>query len=445
MKYNYKHKKILIWGIGITGISCINFFVKKGIYPKVIDTETNLKRLKFINKIPKRIAIKLGNDIKSWIFQSDLIVISPGISLFHPLLQQASTLGIEIIGDIELFCRETNKPIVAITGSNGKTTVTSILQTIAKKSSIRVATGGNIGIPALSILEKPSDIYILELSSFQLETINSLKAYIAVIINITPDHMDRYFSNFNLYKHTKLKIYNNANICILNTKNNFFKKNIHKQQKKITFGINYGDYHLVKRHSTTWVYHKYKKVINLNNILLRGSHNFENVLVTLAISDTIGFSRNITLKTLYKFNGLSHRFQTIYKKNNITCINDSKSTNIGSTIAAIKNVRTKGTLRLLLGGNIKSANFYALKKYLKNKKIKIYCYGVDGKHIFNIFPYISSCTLTLNQAMHLIKSEITSNDVILLSPGCSSTDQFTNFEERGESFKKLSKKILKHI
>lgn len=439
----YNHKKILIWGIGLTGISCVNFFIKKGIIPRIIDTRINIKKSLLFHKMPKFIKIKLGLKISTWIFESDLIVISPGISIYHPLLVQAAKFGIEIIGDIELFCRETNKPIIAITGSNGKTTVTTMLKNIAKQQkTYTITVGGNIGIPALDILNDKTDIYILELSSFQLETTYSLKAHVAVVLNITPDHIDRYPLGFKQYKKTKLKIYQNAKTCIFNIKDNFTKLiNLDKYQKKVTFGKNFGDYYISSYKLQLWISYKNEKLVNIKNILLKGTHNLENILATIAISDIIGFSRKNILKVILSYTGLKHRFQVILNKNNIKWINDSKSTNIDSTIKAINSIQLKGTLWLILGGYAKNANFSILDKHLNYKKTKIYCYGTDGKNIANLFPKISINVNTLAEIIFLITKKIKPNDVVLLSPGCSSTDQFVNFEERGNLFSKLVKQL----
>lgn len=444
MNHIYNNKKILIWGIGLTGISCLNFFIKKGIIPRVIDTRIDITKSVSFCKIPNFIKIKLGNNISTWIFESDLIVISPGISIFHPLLIKALKLGIEIVGDIELFCRETKKPIIAITGSNGKTTVTTMLKKIIEQQNqYKIRIGGNIGIPALNILNNTADIYILELSSFQLETTHSLQANVAIVLNITPDHIDRYPLGFTQYKETKLKIYQNAKICIINTKNDFLKSLKLKELKKITFGKKFGDYYILNNKLKPWILYKNKKILNIKNVLLQEPHNLENILAVIAISDVIGLCRKNSLKVISNFRGLKYRLQLILNKNNVKWINDAKSTNVDSTIKAIKSIRLKGTLWLLIGGNAKLGNFNKLNQYLQYKQIKMYCYGVDGKKIADLFPKISVYINTLTEVMLLITKKVQSNDVVLFSPGCSSTDQFINFKERGDLFNKLAKRSFK--
>ncbi|QFQ32060.1 UDP-N-acetylmuramoyl-L-alanine--D-glutamate ligase [Buchnera aphidicola] len=437
MPYKYSEKKILILGIGLTGISCINFFLKKGAIPKIIDES---EKPNYLNKVPKNIQYKLGGLEKKWILESDLIVISPGISSYKPILIEARMLGIEIISDIELFAREVESPIISITGTNGKSTVATMVKEIAKKSGYKTYLIGNIGFPVLNILSKKADLYILELSSFQLENIFSLKSKIAVVLNINEDHLDRYPKGFKQYKKIKLSIYKNTEICLVNLKekNCFFKN---KQKKYITFGTSNSNYCIKNIQGNNFLCHEKEKIINASKTLLYGYQNYENALVALAISDAMKFPRDVVKNVLKNFKNLPHRFQIVHKHNNISWINDSKSTNVSSTEIALKNISTQGTIWLLLGGDKKSADFNILKNYLEQLKIKIYCFGKDGINIAQIFQKKSIYVENLKDAIILISKQAKQNDVILLSPGCSSKDQFKNFEERGNLFIKLLKEI----
>lgn len=433
----YSKKKILILGLGLTGISCMRFFLKRGIIPKIIDES---KKPYYLNKIPKVVQYKVGYLEKTWILESDLIIISPGISSFKPILIQARTLGIEIISDIELFCREAKSPIISITGTNGKSTVATMVKKIAKKSGYKVHLGGNIGFPALEMLEKKTDLYILELSSFQLENIFSLKSKIAVVLNINEDHLDRYPKGFQQYKKIKLSIYKNSEICLVNLKEKIFHlKNQHK--KYITFGTKDSDYYIDNIEGNVFLCCKKEKILDISKTSLYGYQSYENALVSLAISDAMNFPREKTKIVLSSFLNLPHRFQIIHKRNNISWINDSKSTNVNSTKAALENINIQGTIRLLLGGDKKSADFNVLKNYLEKLKIKVYCFGKDGANIAKICQKKSIYVEDLKQAITLISKEAISGDVVLLSPGCSSKDQFKNFEERGDLFITLSKEI----
>ncbi|QCI18769.1 UDP-N-acetylmuramoyl-L-alanine--D-glutamate ligase [Buchnera aphidicola] len=437
MSYKYSNKKILILGIGLTGISCINFFLQRGIVPKIIDES---QKPDYLNKIPKNIQYKLGSLDKTWILESDLIIISPGISSFKPILIKAQILGIEIISDIELFSREAKSPIISVTGTNGKSTVATMVKKIAEQSGCKVCLGGNIGFPALEMLDKKADLYILELSSFQLENIFTLKSKIAVVLNITEDHLDRYPMGFKQYKKIKLSIYKNSEICLINeTEKKYYFKN--KNKKYITFGTKKSDYYIDYIKENAFLCYKKEKIIDTSKTTLYGYQNYENALISLAISDAMNFPRNKTKDVFSKFSNLPHRFQIVHKKNNIFWINDSKSTNVNSTKIALKNINVQGTIWLLLGGDKKSANFNLLKNDFKKLKIKIYCFGKDGMNIAKIYKNNSIYVESLKEAMILIAQKVVPGDIVLLSPGCSSKDQFKNFEERGNLFITLSKEI----
>lgn len=436
MSYNYFGKKILILGIGLTGISCINFFLEKGIRPKIID-ESKCPVNFF--KLPKNIEYHLGSLDHKWILESDLIIISPGISSFKPILVKARLLGIEIINDIELFSREVNTPIISITGTNGKSTVATMVAQIAKNAGYKVGLGGNIGIPVLNILYEKTDLYILELSSFQLENIFTLKSKIATVLNISEDHIDRYPNGYQQYKKIKLSICNQAKICIINSKDNL--KNLIKNKNQISFGTKKSDYYIHHKKTCSILYYKNKKILNTYETSLYGYHNYDNALVSLAISDAMKFPRHCAIKTFKNFLNLPHRFQIIKKYKGIDWINDSKSTNVNSTKIALDSLNTKGKIRLLLGGDSRSANFNILKIYFKTLNIKIYCFGKDGIKLLKICKKKSIYIKNLEQAMILISKEVKSGDSVLLSPGCSSLDQFSNFEERGNLFIKLTKEI----
>lgn len=403
MSHNYSGKKILILGIGVTGISCAKYFLKKGLKPKIMDES---KKPYLLDQLPKNIEYKLGELKKKWIFESDLIIISPGISSFKPILIYARSLGIEIISDIELFSREAKCPIISITGTNGKSTVATMIKKVAENSGYQVSLGGNIGFPALEMLKKKSDLYILELSSFQLENIFSLKSKIAVVLNVTNDHLDRYPKGFEQYKKVKLSIYNNAEICLIHSKE---VKNIlsyTKSKNYISFGSKKSDYYINYKEKSPILFYKKKEILHFNRTILYGDHNYKNALITLAISNAMKIPQKNAIKEISKFRNLPHRFQMIHQSNNISWINDSKSTNIENTKTALKNVKTKGTIRLLLGGDAKSSNFNILKKYFQTLKIKIYCFGKDGYNLSNIFKKKSIYFDRLEEAMRLIKQEV---------------------------------------
>lgn len=436
--YNYFGKNIIIVGLGKTGLSCVYFFVSRGIFPRVIDTRFFSP---FHYKLPKNIKVHYGSLNIDWLMNADIIVLSPGISVFSLELEFAKDNNIEIIGDIELFCREIDNPIIAITGTNGKSTVVKLISEMAKLSGLKVGVGGNFGLPSLELLKKKYDIYILEISSFQLESIENMSLLASSILNITPNHMDRYFSIFEIYRSIKLKIYENSKFCIFN-KMDLNTYPINKKSTCISFGCNDGDYR----------FNSFDKVLeikgmfyaHINDINVYGEHNYLNVLVSLALSDILNISYKISLIILKSYQGLDHRCQLVNTCNGIKWINDSKSTNISSTIAAIRSFKTSkdNVLYLILGGDGKDADFSFLKKYIFHDYIKIYCFGKDRKKIKILKKNILSFK-TLKECIDKIYESVKFGDIVLFSPACSSLDQFSNFEERGKLFVKLVKNFKK--
>ncbi|PPI87976.1 UDP-N-acetylmuramoyl-L-alanine--D-glutamate ligase [Candidatus Pantoea edessiphila] len=439
----YKDKKIVIIGLGVTGISCITFFLERGVLPRVMDTRLNPPN---IRDIPKYIECYLGGFNINWLLQSDLIVVSPGVSLAHIELQQAINKGIEIIGDIELFCRELNSPIIAITGSNGKSTVTTLVNEMAKAAGYQVAMGGNIGLPVLDLLGmQKQQLYILEISSFQLELTNSLQANVAALLNISEDHLNRYPLGINQYRNTKMRIYKNASYCVINKDDKLAIPVFNNKQSYISFGMHDGDYHFINKNGKIYIKSiYYDQIFNTAEMKIMGIHNYINALSALAIVGVLELPYMSSLATLVSFTGLKHRFQVICQHNSVKWINDSKATNIKSTEAALCSLYFRGTLWLLLGGDSKGADFSSLINYILQKKIKIFCFGQDGAKIAALQPKISTYTETMQQAVNKIASLVRPNDIVLLSPACSSLDQFNSFEHRGDVFIKLVKDIIKN-
>lgn len=436
--FDYQGKKVVIIGLGVTGLSCVDFFINRGITPRVIDT-----RLKpgGIEQLPEQIECHLGSLNPDWLLDANLIICSPGIALSTPELQAAADAGVEIIGDIELFCREAKAPIIAITGSNGKSTVTTLVGEMAKQAGITVGVGGNIGLPALTLLKHPCQLYVLELSSFQLETTYSLKAAAATILNITEDHMDRYPQGLEQYRQAKLKIYQNAEHCIINHDDVLTYCEQGELCQCLSFGIKQGNYHLTVKDGETWLTVNNALILNCNDMTLSGQHNYTNALAAMALADCVDIPRISQLDTLKSFTGLPHRFQLAWQHNDIRWINDSKATNVGSTEAALNGLRVKGTLHLLLGGDGKSADFSPLTRYLENNNIRTYCFGRDAQKLAALRPEIAECTETMEQAMRMIASRVKTGDMVLLSPACASLDQFRNYEERGDEFTRLAQEL----
>ncbi|WCG89425.1 UDP-N-acetylmuramoyl-L-alanine--D-glutamate ligase [Proteus terrae] len=433
---NYQGKKVVVVGLGITGLSCVDFFIRQGVTPKVIDTRQKPGGL---DKLPADVEYHTGSFHQAWLNDADLIISSPGIALSTPELVEAANHGVEIVGDIELFCREAKAPIVAITGSNGKSTVTTLVGEMASADGIRVGVGGNIGVPALTLLTEPYDLYVLELSSFQLETTYSLQAAAATVLNISEDHMNRYPLGLEQYREAKLRIYDNAKTCVYNEDDTLTLPLAGKDNRCVSFGVGQGDYQLDNTNRILKV--KGEKVLSMAEMYLSGQHNYTNALAALALADAVGISRKAATEVLKTYHGLAHRFQLVYSHQNVRWINDSKATNVGSTEAALRGLEVEGTLHLLLGGDGKSADFSSLLPYISGDNIRLYCFGQDGQALVNLRPDVSLLTVTMEEAIRALAPTVKSGDMVLLSPACASLDQFKCFEQRGDEFARLAREL----
>lgn len=446
MANNYQGKRVTIIGLGKTGLSCVEFFQQRQATIQVMDTRTQPQG---VEQLSPDIAVYTGGLSLPQLLASDLIVVSPGISLKTPEIAEAIIAGIDVVGDIELFCREVTAPIVAITGSNGKSTVTTLVYQMAKQAGLNVGLGGNIGIPALSLLNQPYDLYVLELSSFQLETTYSLKAAAATVLNISEDHMNRY-QDLEDYRQAKLKIYQGAKVAVINAEDLLTdwqgsSITVDNTTKRVSFAMQHADYHCltlidskILNESQTYLAYQDQALLACSQMKISGGHNYLNALAALALADAVNIERRASLDVLRTFTGLEHRFQTVHQADGVKWINDSKATNVGSTQAALAGLSITGRLHLLLGGDGKGADFSPLQPLLNQTNIFCYCFGQDGKKLAALSSQ-SQCFTTMVEAVTAIRSNLQAGDIVLLSPACASLDQFPNFEIRGEEFVRLAK------
>ncbi|VEI57188.1 UDP-N-acetylmuramoylalanine--D-glutamate ligase [Pasteurella multocida] len=432
MQTSYQNKRITVIGLGKTGLSCVDFLLAKQANVCVIDTRKNPAGA---DKLPTNVPLHKGSLNQDWLLDSDLIVVSPGIAIKTPEIQTALSAGVKVIGDIELFCREASKPIIAITGSNGKSTVTTLVYEMAKAAGLKVGMGGNIGIPALSLLEQNYDLYVLELSSFQLETTYSLKATSATVLNVTEDHMDRYI-DLEDYRQAKLRIYHNAKTAIVNTEDPL--TTIDSLKSAVSFGEENSDYWLKTENGKQYFMAKNEMILPCDEIKLVGRHNYMNVLAAIALAQAANVSLEGIRTALREFSGLDHRFQLAHFANGVYWINDSKATNVGSTVAALTGLQVAGHLHLLLGGDGKEADFSELSTLIQQPHIYCYCFGKDGAQLAKLSQQ-SQLFDTMEQAINALRPNLKEGDMVLLSPACASLDQFTSFEQRGDEFTRLAK------
>ncbi|HDR1826376.1 TPA: UDP-N-acetylmuramoyl-L-alanine--D-glutamate ligase [Pasteurella multocida] len=432
MQTSYKNKKVTVIGLGKTGLSCVDFLLAKQAYVRVIDTRTQPAGAE---QLAKNVPLHTGSLNQQWLLESDLIIISPGLAVKTPEIQTALAAGIEVIGDIELFCREAKKPIIAITGSNGKSTVTSLVAHMVNAAGLKVGMGGNIGIPVLSLLEQAHDMYVLELSSFQLETTYSLKATSATVLNISEDHMNRYV-DLEDYRQAKLKIYHHAQTAVINAEDALTAMDGLKNG--VSFGEDNADYWLKTEKGRSYLMAKDERVLACDEMKLVGRHNYMNALAAIALAQAAGIPLESIRRALREFNGLDHRFQLAHFAHGVRWVNDSKATNVGSTVAALTGLQLNGTLHLLLGGDGKGADFSELASLINQPNIICYCFGQDGEQLAALSPR-SQRFSTMEEAINALRPTLSAGDMVLLSPACASLDQFSSFEQRGDEFTRLAK------
>ncbi|MCG6460291.1 UDP-N-acetylmuramoyl-L-alanine--D-glutamate ligase [Vibrio parahaemolyticus] len=426
---------VVVVGLGITGLSVVKHLRKTQpqLTVKVIDTRDNPPGAE---RLPEQVELHRGGWNTQWLAEADLVVTNPGIALATPEIQTVLAKGTPVVGDIELFAWAVNKPVVAITGSNGKSTVTDLTGVMAKAAGLTVGVGGNIGVPALELLEQDADLYVLELSSFQLETTSSLKLKAAAFLNLSEDHMDRYEGMAD-YRAAKLRIFAHAELAVVNRDDQETYPEV--EMPVVTFGSDEQAYGLEVDGSRTWLLDHGQRVIASDELKLVGKHNLANALVVLALLKAAGVDYHNALNALKNYTGLTHRCQVVADNRGVKWVNDSKATNIASTMAALSGLESTGKLYLLVGGVGKGADFTPLKPIFATLNLQLCCFGLDGD---DFMPLHESAIRfnTMEDVIQQISSQLKSGDMVMLSPACASFDQFDNFMARGDAFAVLAQK-----
>jgi UDP-N-acetylmuramoylalanine--D-glutamate ligase len=425
----------LVLGLGITGLSVAKFLHKSNIDFTIADNRKSPPKLsEYIDLNIGPIAI-LGDWTQSLLDDVDEVIISPGIPENEKIVRWAKERDINVISDIQLFGKNTKTPIIGITGSNGKSTVTKLIGNMIKDSGKKVAIGGNFGKPALDLLNQNVDFYVLELSSYQLDYTSELNLEAGVVLNITPDHLDRY-GDFESYISSKLKIYEFTKKKIFNLD----EKNIESNFKQACFSINIPkkatDFGTVTCHGTCFLLKGDDVLMPIGDWQLIGEHNVSNVLAALSLGDQIGLNVDSMTNTIREFKGLEHRLEWVIKKGDIDFYNDSKATNAISALKAIKALSNfYENIVLIAGGIPKKEDYSELFEVIEDKISALVLIGEGSdffeKNVTKVKTYkTSSMTEAVTKASSLLKS-----GVVLLSPACASFDMFENFEDRGKQFK----------
>ncbi|MFH4562649.1 UDP-N-acetylmuramoyl-L-alanine--D-glutamate ligase [Vibrio diabolicus] len=426
---------VVVVGLGITGLSVVKHLRKNQpqLVVKVIDTRVNPPGAE---RLPEGVQLHSGGWNTDWLSDADLIVTNPGIALATPEIQAVLAKGTTVVGDIELFAWAVQKPVIAITGSNGKSTVTDLTGVMVKAAGLDVGVGGNIGVPALDLLEHDADLYVLELSSFQLETTSSLKLKAAAFLNLSEDHMDRY-QGMSDYRQAKLRIFDHAALAVVNRDDQETFPDA--EMPLVTFGSDNQDFGLEVDGNRTWLLDHGQRVIASDELKLVGKHNLSNALVALALLKAADVDYHNALNALKNYTGLTHRCQVVADNQGVKWVNDSKATNIASTMAALSGLESTGKLYLLVGGVGKGADFSPLKPIFATLNLQLCCFGADGD---DFMPLHESAIRfdTMEDVIQQVSSQLKPGDMVMLSPACASFDQFDNFMARGDAFAALAQK-----
>lgn len=433
--------RTLIVGLGKTGLSCARFLAGRGIRVAIIDSRAEPPGLERLREELPDTALFLGAFRREVFASAEQLIVSPGVAVAEPLIREALARGVPVIGDIELFARAVQAPVAAVTGSNGKSTVVSLLGEMARCAGWRTAVGGNLGDPALDLLDDENRFYVLELSSFQLETTHSLAPKAAAVLNVSPDHMDRYPS-LEAYARAKARVYRGAEVGVINRDDERVRAMAGRAARDsgFTLGVPQGtDFGLRERDGERWLCRGAEALLPVAELRLQGRHNLANALAALALGEASGLPLEAMLEGLRRFRGLAHRTQLVAEATGVRWYNDSKGTNVGATVAALEGLhdpRGAGRAVLIAGGDCKGADFAGLAPVVRRTCRAVVLIGRDapllGAALEGCAELLSAATL--EQAVDLAASRARNGDHVLLSPACASFDMFRGFEHRGEAF-----------
>ncbi|HUR36925.1 MAG TPA: UDP-N-acetylmuramoyl-L-alanine--D-glutamate ligase [Terriglobales bacterium] len=447
-----KNQRVLVVGLGKSGVSAATFLQSRGARVTVSDSKAEAELGKDIPALLDRgIVVETGAHGERTFRDQDLIVVSPGIPIDAPQLQQARAAGVKIIGEVELAACFLRGQMIAITGSNGKTTTTSLCGEILEKAGNQTQVGGNIGRPVTDLIDESSaDTWsVLEISSFQLETIDTFRPKIAVILNITPDHLDRH-GDFATYTAAKARIFENqtADDCAVLNADDTTCVEISKKVKSdvFWFGMPKSENHpgpeqgsFVRAATIFWRSRdgKETEIMPTEEISLKGRHNLENVLAAVCVGMLSGCTPAQIRKGVREFKAVEHRLELVATVNGVAYYNDSKATNVDATIKALESF--PANIHLIVGGKDKGSDYTVLKSLLAKRVKGVYTIGAAAEKIES--QVTGSVPIfraeTLGNAVRLAAEKSTAGDVVLLAPACASFDQFQNYEHRGRTFKEL--------
>jgi len=426
----------VIVGLGTTGLSCARYLHAHGWRLAVTDTRAQPPQLAALTALDPAIPVRLGRLDSALLAGAVCVVASPGVPLAEPFFAEARRLGLEIVGDIELFARAAHAPVVGITGTNGKSTVTTLLGRMAARAGLKVKVGGNLGEPALQLLAAGTELYVLELSSYQLETVSSLHCRAATVLNVSPDHLDRY-ADVAAYAAAKARIFARCDTAVINLDDPLVVAMPRAAARTLSFSLRASigaDYAVARADGQWWLTRRGEPLLALAQMRLKGLHNAANALAAIALGEALGLPLPAMLEELRGFEGLPHRSQWIAEVRGVSFIDDSKGTNVGATLAAVAGM--EGPLVMILGGEGKNQDFAPLAAAFRGKVRHAVLIGRDAPLIERVLAGICplSRAATLPGAVAAAAAAARPGDTVLLSPACASFDMFQDYAHRGQVF-----------
>ena len=433
-----QYQAAMVIGLGVTGYSVVRYLRGCGLQVRVMDSREKPPMLEKLDQQHPEVEVYTGSFESKNIESSALLVVSPGVALSEPVLQKAARQGAHIVGDIELFLQQNTMPLIAITGSNGKSTVTALVGEMCSAAGMKTLVAGNIGLPVLDALTDRTDyqLVVLELSSFQLETTHKIHASTATVLNVSADHMDRYDSMGD-YMLAKARILRGAERAILPRHDEDFEQ-ITTVAKKLTFGLdapaNDSEFGVKRQSNYRWLLKGEQRLIKLRDISLLGKHNIKNILAAYALVDFLDLPIDKMNSAVTAFKGLAHRMQTVLVNDQVTWVNDSKATNVGATSTALQSLEQD--VIWIAGGQGKGADFNQLREAVDKNIKMLVLMGEDADLIETALRGVLPIQRVkdMQQAVNLAGEAADSGSIVLLSPACASFDQYQDYAARGDDF-----------
>jgi UDP-N-acetylmuramoylalanine--D-glutamate ligase len=427
--------RALVLGLGRTGLSCARYLRRKDVSVRVADTRDQPPGAESLRAEVPDAELRTGVFAESLLDDVAQVVISPGLSLQEPVVREALRRGLPVVGDIELFAREARSPIAAVTGTNGKSTVTTLVARLASAGGRTAHAGGNLGEPALDLLERAlPDLYVLELSSFQLETTYSLRTATATVLNVTPDHMDRY-ATLEDYAAAKARIFDGCEVAVINLDDAAVRSMPRAGQQVLTFSVlsRDADYTL-ERVPAPMIVRRGEPLVALAELRMQGLHNAANAMAALAMCEALDVPTAPALEALTSFGGLAHRSQWVADLAGVHYVNDSKGTNVGATLAAVAGM--SGPLIVIAGGEGKNQDFSELRDAFRGKVRHVVLIGRDAARLEVALEGVctSEHAADMRAAVQAARAVAQPGDTVLLSPACASLDMYRDYTHRGDEF-----------